>query len=720
VHRVSTAVNRRPGSSDDEIRSKRRLDPIEQSRRRPTTRRTPDDTTAAHVHSGGSSVTGQGEAGGADAPDPRVFGDPRAVAAWFDELPAAVFVFSGPDHVFTAVNRAARTMIGPEREVVGRRYREAIPEAAGQRMAELLDDAYKTGSPVSGQEWRVLLDNDADGELEELYLTFTVVSIRDAGGDVAGLVAHVLDVTPAVSARRAAEAQATAFEHRYHAALDGVMSLQRSLLPERLPVLPGVELAARYLAADSEQGAGGDWFDAVPLGDGRLGLVVGDVVGSGTRASAVMGQLRAVLTELLLEGLAIPEVLARLDRFVARIPGAEATTLCLAVLDPADGRLDYICCGHPPPLVLAADGQTGYLPAGSTGPLGVVAATRPVVVQTVLLQATDVLLLYTDGLVEGPDLPLREGLDLLGEVAAGARARGTPPMMAAAAPERVCELTVERMTRQGHTDDVTLLAVRCTGTPSEPFEFELPARPGVLSPLRTQLDDWLIARGGSDEDSVAIRFAVLEAVSNVIEHAYPGDVGSVRVEGLHDDAGRICMTVSDTGRWVAPPARPNRGDRGFALIRSCMDTVEIDRTATGTSVLMDRTLSRRPVVGPDSVSPRRVAASSEAGFRVDIMEVGPPHVAVHGPVDLPSAADLHRRLQDASRGGVLPLTIDLTGVSHLASAGVQLLYQLAEQMAADGSRLRLIAPTGTASHQVLSLTALDQLTEIVEEPEASR
>jgi anti-anti-sigma factor len=659
-------------------------------------------------------VTAHGEPSGADEPDPRVFGCPRAVAACFEELPAAVFVFSGPDHVFTAVNRAARTMIGPEREVVGRRYREAIPEAAGQRMAELLDVAYKTGNPVSGQEWRVLLDNDADGELEELYLTFTVVPIRDAGGDVTGLVAHVLDVTPAVSARRAAEAQATAFEHRYHAALDGAMALQRSLLPEKLPVLPGVELAARYLAADSEQGAGGDWFDAVPLGDGRLGLVVGDVVGSGTRASAVMGQLRAVLMELLLEGSAIPEMLARLDRFVARVPGAAATTLCLAVLDPADGRLDYICCGHPPPLVLAADGQAGYLPIGTAGPLGVVAATTPAMVQTAWLQPTDVLLLYTDGLVEGPDLPLRQGLDLLRGVATGARARGTPSMMAATAPDRVCELTVERMTRTGHTDDVTLLAVQCTGTRPEPFHAELPAFPGAIAPLRARLDHWLNALGGSAEDTLAVRFAVLEAVSNVIEHAYPDDAGSVRVEGLHDDAGRICMSVSDTGRWVPPPVRPSDQDRGFALIRSCMDTVEIDRTASGTTVLIDRTLSRRPVVGPERAGPRRTARSTEDDFRVEIIDVNPPHVAVYGPIDLPSAVELHRRLEDASGGGVLPLTIDLTSVNHLASAGVQLLYQLAEQMAADGSRLRLIASTGTAAQQVLALTALHQFTEIVE------
>jgi anti-anti-sigma factor len=672
----------------------------------------PSGPIPAPIDSGGSGVTGPA---GSDAPDPRVFGCPHAVAACFEELPAAVFVFSGPDHVFTAVNRAARAMIGPDREVVGRGYREAIPEEAGQRMAELLDDAYKTGSPVSGQEWRVLLDNDADGELEELYLTFSVVPIRDAGGDVTGLVAHVLDVTAAVSARRAAEDQATAFEHRYQAALDGVTSLQRSLLPERLPVLPGVELAARYLAADSEQGAGGDWFDAVPLGDGRLGLVVGDVVGSGTRASAVMGQLRAVLMELLLSGSAIPEVLARLDRFVTRVPGAEATTLCVAVLDPADGRLDYVCSGHPPPLVLAADGEAGYLPAGTAGPLGVVAATTPSGVQTAWLHAGDVLLLYTDGLVEGPDLPLRQGLDLLRGVAVGARTRGTPSMMAAATPDRVCELTVERITRTSHTDDVTLLAVHRTGTRPEHFHAELPAVPDALARLRTELDDWLHTLGGSDEDTLAIRFAVLEAVSNVIEHAYPDDAGSVWVEGLQDDAGRVCMTVSDTGRWVEPPVRPNDRDRGFALIRSCMDTVELDRTDSGTTVLMDRTLSRRPVIGPESVSPRRANEPGEDGFRLDIIDANPPHVAVHGPIDLPSAAELHRRLEDASRGGVLPLTIDLTGVNHLASAGVRLLYQLAEQMATDGSRLRLIAPTGTAAHQVLTLTALYQFTEIIEE-----
>ncbi|ODU05195.1 MAG: hypothetical protein ABS81_08240 [Pseudonocardia sp. SCN 72-86] len=397
----------------------------------------------------------------AGGPDPRVFGDPRVVAECFEDLPAHVFVFEGPEHVVAAVNRAVRAVLRPGRRVVGLPVREALPEVDGQRLAEVLDTAYTGGRTVSGREWRVVVDDDGDGRLAELYLDFTVVPTRPGNGAARGVVLHAMDVTDVVAARRTAEAQATAFEQRYQAALDEVMALQRTLLPERLPVLPGLGIAARYLVADREQGAGGDWFDAVPLGDGRVGLVVGDVVGSGPRASAVMGQLRAVLMELLLDGSELPEVLARLDRFVARVPGATASTVCLAVLDPADGRLDYACCGHPPPLVLAADGQARYLPVGPGGPLGVVATTTPVPVQSMRLRAGDVVLFYTDGLVERPDRPLQQGMDLLRVVADEARAPGTSSMPAAAAADRLCELTVERMTRDGHTDDVTCW--RCSG-----------------------------------------------------------------------------------------------------------------------------------------------------------------------------------------------------------------------------------------------------------------
>ena len=531
-----------------------------------------------------------------------------------------------------------------------------------------------------------------------------------AAGAVRGAVVHAIEVTGGVTSRGPVEAQATAFELRHQAALDGVMALQRSLLPERLPVLPGLNIAARYLVADCEQSAGGDWFDAVPLSDGRLGLVVGDVVGSGTRASATMGQLRAVLMDLFLDDSELPELLARLDRFVARVPAALGSTVCVAVLDPAEERLDYACCAHPPPLVLAADGQARYLPTGAGAPLGIGISTAPALVRTVRLQAGDMVLLYTDGLVERADRPLQQGLDLLRGAAGEARAHEP-----GAAPERLCELALGSLTRDGHTDDVTLLAVEGAGTRPPPLHAELPAFPGVLGHLRTRLDAWLTSLGGSDDDVLAVRFAVLEAVSNVIEHAYPDDAGPVRVDGLLDAAGRVCMTITDTGRWAPPPAHPGDRGRGLALIRDRMDTVEIETGPSGTTVLMDRALSRLPAFGPDVVRPRSTVVAGRGGFRVETNREAPLQVAVHGPIDLSTAPELGQLLQEASRGGTVPLTVDLTGVSHLASAGVQLIYRLAEQMAAGGRGLKLIAPAGTAPHQILALTDLHELADVVED-----
>jgi anti-anti-sigma factor len=643
-------------------------------------------------------------------PDLLLFGDPRVVAACFEDLPACVLVFERPEHVLAAANRAARTLLDPARRIVGRLLLEALSEPAGQRLADVLDTVCSTARPVSGREWRIPVDEQGGGGREDLYLDFTAVPIRAADGAVRGVVVHAIDVSGVVAARWAVEAQATAFEQRCQGALNGVMVLQRILLPERLPVLPGLSIAARYLVADSEQGAGGDWFDAIPLADGRLGLVVGDVVGSGTRAAAVMGQLRAVLLDLFLDGSQLPQLLARLDRFVARVPAALGSTVCVAVLDPADGRLDYACCAHPPPLVLAADGHARYLPSGAGAPLGIGASTVPAQVRTAQLQAGDIVLHYTNGLVERADRPLQQGLDLLRGVASDARAHSAGP-----AAEGVCERVLEPLTRDGHSDDATVLAVEWTGTRPPPFHAELPAFPGVLGHLRTRLDAWLTSLGGSDDDVLAVRFAVLEAVSNVIEHAYPDDAGPVRVDGMLDAAGRVCTTITDIGRWAEPPAHPGNRGRGLALMRDRMDTVEIEIGPSGTTVLMDRALGRLPTFGSDVLRPRLTVAARKGGFRVETILEAPLQVAVHGPIDLSTAPELGRRLQEASRGGTVPLTVDLTGVSHLASAGVQLIYRIAEQMAADGRRLQLVAPAGTAPYQILELTDLHELAHVVED-----
>ena len=185
-----------------------------------------------------------------------------------------------------------------------------------------------------------------------------------------------------------------------------VAELQEALLPTALPVLPRARIAARYLVAGQEQAAGGDWFDAIPLDGGAVALVVGDVVGHGLSASAAMGQLRAVLAELLAAEDDLGQVLRRTDAFAARMPSLRAATLVLVVLDPAAGTLRYTTCGHPPPLVIGVNGKARYLEGTGTGPLGTgsppvlassagldpSALARLAAVKTDLLKSTNALL----------------------------------------------------------------------------------------------------------------------------------------------------------------------------------------------------------------------------------------------------------------------------------------------------------------------------------------
>lgn len=659
--------------------------------------------------------------------DPALSGHPTAVLAAFEQLSSAVFVHEGPEHVFAAVNDAGRKILG-NRQLLGRTVREALPETDGQRLAEQLDRAYRTGEQVDGREWRLLM-HDENGRLAELFLSFTVKPIRLCDGTVVGTVSNAVDVTEEVNAREAARARAGQVEQRYRAARDVVVALQGSLLPETLPVLPGVQLAARYLVAGDDQAAGGDWFDAVPLPDGSVALVTGDVVGHGARASAVMGQLRAVLTACLLEGHGVSAALARLDRYVARVPSAVATTVCLAVLDPASGGLSYACCGHPPPLLLGADGRARYLPVEQGVPLGTAGATPPAA--EVFLGPGEMVLLYTDGLVERQDRSLPEGMEQLAVYAGDALLRGPEHMMAAAAVDRVCRLSMERMTRDGYHDDVSLIAAQLIAPAPEAFHAELPARPEVLPRLRHDLGGWLAAVGASESDVQAIQVAVGEAVTNAVEHAYAGagagsrttgqdDTaggagGRVTVEGYHDVDGRACLTVTDHGSWRPPPTEPGARGRGLIMIRGCMDTTEIDSSPDGTSVLMDRQLTRAPVlVGGDESEPWRQRAGpgatvTELTAAVSSHRSSWPVLALRGPIDVSTVEEFRERLQDVGRGGSLPLEVDLTEVNHLASTGVQVLHELAEQMGADGRALRLIAPPGSPARAVLELTGLGHL-----------
>lgn len=613
----------------------------------------------------------------------------------FEELAAAIAVFSGPDLVVRAVNPAVFLLTGPDRELIGRPFREAFFELSEQGIDDLLGQVRRTGRPVTAQEYRMLFDRRGTGTLDELFLSFSMHPTTIDGER--GVLAHAVDVTDIVVARREAQAAADESAERYRSAREVVWALQRSMLPARLPLLPQVRMAAHYLVAGDENAAGGDWFDALALDGDRVAVMVGDVVGHGPGAAGVMGQLRAVMTQLLLDGQGVADVLGRLDRFAVRLPGARGSTVCLAVIDPAAATLEYASCGHPPPLVVPAGGRPRYLPLPGGGPLAVPAAAPKVA--TVHLDPDDLVLLYTDGLVERRHRAVREGVDRLPTVAVGAPS-----------PDGLCETVLEAMAGDGFDDDVSVLALWIT-PPTSPLSLELPAVPGAERVVRQRLHAWLNAVGVDQADALDLQLAMGEAVANVVAHAYEDAPGSMTVEVEHDRNGRIALTVADQGRWQErqPGGQHASSGRGLRMMRETTDVCEIDRTPDGTVVSMDRTVGVPTVLRLAADGPAATAPDPVPALRI-IRNTRTERALLEldGWLDHAAVPELRTEALRASNGGAHPLTIDLEAVTGLASAGVQLLFELAE-LAPGGEPLELRASPHSAVAHVLELVDLRHL-----------
>jgi len=243
--------------------------------------------------------------------------------------------------------------------------------------------------------------------------------------------------------------RATLFEREHTTA----ETLQRSLLPDRLPDVPGIVLAARYLPVASNMEIGGDWYDAFLLADGRLAVAVGDVMGKGVTAAAGMGRVRNALRALALTDPRPAAVLTGLDRlFAATELEEQVTTVAYVVIDPVTGEGVGGNAGHLPPLLLAADRapRLDATPAGT--PLGWASPRRQYAFG---LHKGNTAVWYSDGLVESRDRGLDTGLDELVAVAGHA----SPEVIAH--PDRLIGYLVDRMLA-GHEqdDDVTVLVLQ--------------------------------------------------------------------------------------------------------------------------------------------------------------------------------------------------------------------------------------------------------------------
>ncbi|MDX6680848.1 MAG: hypothetical protein QOG94_887 [Solirubrobacteraceae bacterium] len=180
-------------------------------------------------------------------------------------------------------------------------------------------------------------------------------------------------------------------------------TLQRSMLTTQLPEIEGVQVAVTYLPGSRETQVCGDWYDVIPLRDGRFGVVIGDVVGRGIEAAATMSQLRTALRAYAIEGLRPADVVAKLHRLVDHLDEGLGTTLVYIDLDPATRDLRYVSAGHLPPLLIDAAGVPTFLQGGRSTPLGTLLEGVEVPQDRLTLNRGDTVLLYTDGLVERRD-----------------------------------------------------------------------------------------------------------------------------------------------------------------------------------------------------------------------------------------------------------------------------------------------------------------------------
>ncbi|MBC2907849.1 SpoIIE family protein phosphatase [Streptomyces cupreus] len=358
---------------------------------------------------------------------------------------------------------------------------------------------------------------------------------------------------------------------RYTREHTAAVTLQRSLLPQALTGGTALEVASSYLPADPTGGVGGDWFDVIPLSGARVGLVVGDVVGHGITAAAAMGRLRTAVQTLADMEMPPDELLAHLDDLVLRLSeehpdneGAEAAetahlnttaflgaTCLYAVYDPVTRHCTMARAGHPPPVVVAPDGQVSFpeLPAGPPLGLGGMAFEAG----EIELAENSLFGLYTDGLVEAADGDIERGMARLGDLLSRRDLDlGT-----------LCSSAVRQLVPVPQPDDIALLLTRTHALGAEHVvSWDVPVDPAAVAHVRDratrQVEAW-----GFGELAMTTELIVSELVTNAIRYAEP----PIRLRLLRDT--RLTCEVADASS-TAPRLRHARsmdeGGRGLFLV----------------------------------------------------------------------------------------------------------------------------------------------------------
>ncbi|WP_424569785.1 ATP-binding SpoIIE family protein phosphatase [Streptomyces sp. CH-036] len=467
-------------------------------------------------------------------------------------LPAPVALLHGPDHRVAYVNDAYEAAFGPRPSGVP--AAEAMPELDRLSVLPLLDQVLRSGTPRTVKSRRT-----TEGG------SYTVTCTPIAGED--GVLVYAADVTD--HAEAAERLRTSERRHR-----ETAVTLQRSLLPQELEQPDDLRIAATYQPGGTDAAVGGDWYDVITLGAGRTALVIGDVMGRGVRAAAVMGQLRTAVRAYARLDLPPHEVIQLLDVLAAEIDASQIATCVYAVHDPNEGQLVYASAGHLPILVRDEDG-TVHRAADPTGPpLGTGGWVHTS--GTIALPPGSTAVLYTDGLVERRSEDIDEGVASLARALSGAKG----------SPQVVCDRLIRSLgVTAEHDDDVAVLVVQHparTGADAELFHNAaldllggIEAAPRARAFATGVLTSWRFPVELRDLGVLATS----ELVANSLQHGTP----PMRL-GLRRTDRRLIIEVTDGDdhlprRRQAEPA--DEAGRGISIIASIATSWGSRRTPGG-------------------------------------------------------------------------------------------------------------------------------------------
>jgi serine phosphatase RsbU (regulator of sigma subunit)/PAS domain-containing protein len=336
-------------------------------------------------------------------------------------------------------------------------------------------------------------------------------------------------------------------------------ALQRALLPQGLPSLPAVTAAARYLPAGDGVDVGGDWYDVIPLSADRVALVIGDVMGHGLPEAVVMGRLRTAVQTLSELDLPPDEVLGYLNELVSGLGDDSFATCLYAIYDPVTRICAFARAGHPPLAVVGPDGTVHFAQGAVDPPLGV--AEPPIALAELPVPEDDLLVLYTDGLIESPDCDTDTGMSRLAELLRTHHDESLDQLCGSLSRELL-------PASQQNSDDAALLVVRVHATaPDAIATWSLPEDPQAARIARQHVRDQLTA-WHLDELAMTTEMLASELVANVVRHAK----GPVRLRLLHS---RTLVCEVFDGSLTTPRMRraswTDEGGRGLQLIAALSD-----------------------------------------------------------------------------------------------------------------------------------------------------